>query len=565
MSTTASEAADRAERIERRLSRTITPVEAVLLVASIAATWFAFPRLWVLAYAATGALDGYGWFFAFASLGMAAPGLAIPFVLMAVTPWRYKTVAGVLSTFVLIYYGLRILIGTLHMGFWPVAGECVRFAFLMSGALVALSIWGRLAEKRFAGAAAIPTHAPRRKLETPPRASLAVQLLAFLSVPAIYVGIIAGALISVGIGALLIILLSEAGSAPMILIVAAYLTPIAAIIGAVYSLYRTAVPVTTREVAVRAPRDATPELWDLVSDVCSRVGTREPDYIVLHSAPTFYVMQGRMLTINEDLKGRILAVGAVLARSMSARELQAVLAHEFAHFAGRDTLYSAFTARVFSALGGSLHAIRTGAGIGGRVGLVLYLIQYPAYQYIVAFYRYFMSLNMAISRSRELRADWYAVHLYGPDAFRSGLKKAVGIGAHFPLAIRTLDFEEPAELYSAYARFVAANPDQLTEHLEKALTEEETEFSSHPRLQVRLDQAALVPVASDSVVPAGNGETGEAPDKPAMLHELAPIEADLAERVGGSVLRIQKRYRATDLEMEESEDKEWDGTLDDDE
>ena len=99
-----------AGRAEQRLLRPITFVEAILLLVSLAATIFAYPRIAAWAYGTVYHLDGYEWFFSFALLGMAAPGFALPFVLMAITPWRYKAVAGVLATFVLIFYGVRFIV-----------------------------------------------------------------------------------------------------------------------------------------------------------------------------------------------------------------------------------------------------------------------------------------------------------------------------------------------------------------------------------------------------------------------------------------------------------------------
>ncbi len=557
MTSTATQA-DLSSR-ETRLRQPITGVEALVLVGAVAATLFLFPRWISFAYRTVSGLDGYAWFFAFAFLGMGVAGFALPFAAMAITPWRFKLVAGVLSQFVLVYWGGRMLVEMIPAGFWPVAGELARFAFLQGGALGALLVWGRLREKRLEGATPFPSHASDGEQVKPPRSPVLVQIIALASIPAIYVGILAGALVTVGIGILLTILISEANRVPTLLVAAAYLAPIAALLGAVYALLRAIVPPAPTELAVPLPREAAPHLWELVGEVCRTLGTREPRHVVVHMAPTFFVMQGRLKVYDKSkIRGRILAVGLPALRELGRRELKSILTHEFAHFSGGDTIYSAIGSRVYTGLGAAAHAIRSGSGLGGRFGPVIYFVQIPALQYMLSYYRYLRSLDASISRRRELRADWYAANHYGREAFISGLKKVVGIGMHFNDAIKSLRFTDPRDLYRAYAEYLDRNPGAYTDLLQKSLEQGETEFSSHPRLKVRIEAASLVPYSSShGIENHGSMDT--------MIAELAPAERILAAVLGAAVLRFQEQERLAAEGDEEDDAEEWDGSLDDDE
>jgi len=275
--------------------------------------------------------------------------------------------------------------------------------------------------------------------------------------------------------------------------------------------------------------------------------------------PTFFVMQGRLNVYDKSqIRGRILAVGMPALRELGPRELKSILTHEFAHFSGGDTIYSAIGWRVYSGLGAAAHAIRSGSGLGGRFGPVLYFVQIPALQYILSYYRYLMSLNASISRRRELRADWYAVNHYGRETFVSGLKKVVGVGMHFSDAIKSLPFSDPRELYQAYAEYLDRNPDAYTDLLKKAMEQGETEFSSHPRLKVRIEAASLVPFSNSQ-------EIATYTSMDTIIAELGPAERILAAIVGSAVLRLQEQERIVADEDEDDDDEEWDGSLDDDE
>ncbi|NYI05865.1 M48 family metalloprotease [Allostreptomyces psammosilenae] len=122
-----------------------------------------------------------------------------------------------------------------------------------------------------------------------------------------------------------------------------------------------------------------------------------------------------------------------LLRQLNERELRAVLAHELAHIRYRDTLLSSVAAAlaafvIFLAnLAWLVSVDRDDAGDGedgdapGAMGGLLLMVLGPLAAVLI---------QMAVSRSREYRADAFAVRLTGdPAALASALRK-LDAGSH---------------------------------------------------------------------------------------------------------------------------------------
>ena len=108
-----------------------------------------------------------------------------------------------------------------------------------------------------------------------------------------------------------------------------------------YSIIKSLLPTKSFYPAITLDLKEHPKLMSFVENLCSELKTDVPDAILLHCEPTFFVLQGKIRTFNSLCKGRILAIGLPLLDYLSTNELRAVLSHEFAHFTGKDTVYSA--------------------------------------------------------------------------------------------------------------------------------------------------------------------------------------------------------------------------------
>lgn len=166
-----------------------------------------------------------------------------------------------------------------------------------------------------------------------------------------------------------------------------------------------------RKTAAECPR-----LHACLADVAERLET-EPIHDV-------YLVPGAEIGVHQEGRGpyglfgvkrRVLTLGLCSLQCLSVAELQAILAHEYAHFSHRDTAYSRFVYDVYRAIG---DAIRGLAQAGGQVNYVN-----PVFWFLVLYYRAYSVLASGFSRSREYLADRAAALLYGRTTFLTALTK----------------------------------------------------------------------------------------------------------------------------------------------
>ncbi len=188
----------------------------------------------------------------------------------------------------------------------------------------------------------------------------------------------------------------------------------------VLGMYR-ARPIEEREA---------PELYAIVKGLAQRAGLPMPRVAVIpQEAPNAFAT-GR------DPNHAVVAVTEGLLRMMDREELAGVLAHEMGHVKNRDILIGSVAATLAGAIMVLANMARFAAffGFGGRdddegggiVGLLLTAILAP----IAA-----MLIQMAISRSREFKADQTAAVLAGsPHGLAGALYKLGRASERIPLA-----------------------------------------------------------------------------------------------------------------------------------
>ncbi len=142
-------------------------------------------------------------------------------------------------------------------------------------------------------------------------------------------------------------------------------------------------------------REQAPELVDMVDRLRQRANMPMPRVVVIPSDQPNAFATGR------NPKNGVVAVTNGLARRMTPRELEGVIAHELAHIKNRDILTSTIAATMASAI--TLLArfaifvpMGNRQGGGNMIGAILMMILAP----LAA-----MLIQMAISRAREYVAD----------------------------------------------------------------------------------------------------------------------------------------------------------------
>jgi heat shock protein HtpX len=253
-------------------------------------------------------------------------------------------------------------------------------------------------------------------------------------------------------------------------------------------------------------RERHPRLFALLDDVARAAGQARPREVYLVSAVNAWVAErGGVLGVGGR---RIMGLGLPLFAGLTVRELRAVLAHEFGHYAGGDTR-----------LGGLVHVTR---GAIGRTLIQLRadedrpsLLQRP----FIAYGNMFLRVTHTVSREQERCADALAARLEGADALDRGLRKLVILDDVFDTFLRNelnhvLSSQRLPPITDGLARFLAARSvsdsfasalDKVPEMSRRAAEQKPTglaRYESHPPVHERLEALAVAtteaPVREDS-------------------------------------------------------------------
>ncbi|HHK4205526.1 TPA: M48 family metallopeptidase [Pseudomonas aeruginosa] len=174
----------------------------------------------------------------------------------------------------------------------------------------------------------------------------------------------------------------------------------------------------------RLGEEDAPELWTLLRELAARLDTPAPQHLLVGLCDGFYVTANRVCLqpSGEHLEGRSLYLSLPLLSLLDRAELSAVIAHELAHFAGRDAHYSLRFLPIYQGAASQLAAIEEQeANVFERAALE------PA-RLLAGYFleRFGLAVNHW-SRLREFAADRHAAQLarcagdgLGPAAQRGG-------------------------------------------------------------------------------------------------------------------------------------------------
>jgi Zn-dependent protease with chaperone function len=247
---------------------------------------------------------------------------------------------------------------------------------------------------------------------------------------------------------------------------------------------------------VKKPEEC-PKLYAVINDVARRVDTDAVHELYLAPGSSIGVHQeGRGPFGIFGVKRRVLTLGLSTMHYLTVTELQAILAHEYAHFSHQDTFYSRFIYQVQITIGEALDGM---FAAGGRLNFVN-----PFYWFLWLYYKAYSLLSSGFSRSREFLADRMAVTLYGSDVFVCALSKVATDGSLFEMTmydhVQSLLNEDKAfvNMYAAFRdlRDQAIKPEAREELYQKILNEKGSLFASHPTFKERVEAVAGMPKAS---------------------------------------------------------------------
>jgi Zn-dependent protease with chaperone function len=159
------------------------------------------------------------------------------------------------------------------------------------------------------------------------------------------------------------------------------------------------------------PRAEAPGLWRMIDGLAAGQGAAGPEHVVVGLSDGFFVTSSdlNVLPGRVHMRGRTLYLPLPQLAMLDAHETEAVIAHELAHFAGEDTIYSTRFLPIYAGIGRNLTAL-SGTGPTAR------WTQAPA---VILGTHIMAVFDMAVkhwSRVRELEADAASRRPSGPQA-----------------------------------------------------------------------------------------------------------------------------------------------------
>lgn len=221
------------------------------------------------------------------------------------------------------------------------------------------------------------------------------------------------------------------------------------------------------------PAEAAP-LWSVARQVAAAVGTRPVDEIRVTPGTELAVYeQGTRRERREDRARRVLLLGMGLLEGFRQPPFCAVLAHEYGHFAHRDTAGGELALRVYTDM-------LKFAGV--LVETKQAVVWNVAWQFLRAYSFLFRRISHGATRLQEVLADRVAAGCYGATNFEEGLRHVVRRHAEFIATVN--DEVEQAVAARRLIRNVymleTARTATVLHEIEDALLRETTEDDTHP-------------------------------------------------------------------------------------
>ncbi len=162
-----------------------------------------------------------------------------------------------------------------------------------------------------------------------------------------------------------------------------------------------------------------PALSAILSDLCRKLGSQLPDNVIVGLDLNFFVTESSVRCLNGVVKGRTLFLSLPLCRILNIDELTAVMAHELAHFVGRDTRFSRSFYPVYTGTRESVAALFSHGSSGGASAIA----SLPSALVLSSFLESFQAAERKVSRDRELKADALAALATSSESISSALVK----------------------------------------------------------------------------------------------------------------------------------------------
>lgn len=268
-------------------------------------------------------------------------------------------------------------------------------------------------------------------------------------------------------------------------------------------------------------RHEAEDLWRLTDEVARTMNTRPIDEIRLTIGTELAVYErGTWREKMDNRAQRVLILGAAVLHGFKQDDFRSVLAHEYGHFANRDTAGGDVAMRVQNDMLKFYFAMR-------EAGQATWLN--VAFHFLRMYHFIFRRISHGATRLQEILADRVAAQHYGPAAFEGGLRhvirRSIAFESHANREIEdAIKTRRPLQnLYEG----ASADAQGVHDEFEKAINRPTTEDDTHPGPMDRFRLIAKIPAPTRPPAP---GEVWDLfKDREAVIKEMtAKIEANIA-------------------------------------
>ena len=223
--------------------------------------------------------------------------------------------------------------------------------------------------------------------------------------------------------------------------------------------------------------ESEPALFCLLGEIASKVKTRTVNRVIITPGSHIGVSDPAGFLGMFWRTSRTLEIGYACLHALTLNELKAILAHEYAHFTSRETLFRRFVARVLTGLQSAIDYLRSGK----------YWKYSPVYHALAVWEYLFRYFSSTFCRQREYRADWMAAQLFGGNVLASGLMRFASNSLMFEgpansgMAMLLMEGRVMRNVYAAFRAYSTGMGVEELESLRKFLLQQRSGLlDSHP-------------------------------------------------------------------------------------
>lgn len=219
-----------------------------------------------------------------------------------------------------------------------------------------------------------------------------------------------------------------------------------------------------------------PELFALTREVAKDLGTRPIDEIRITPDTDLAVYEmGSWRAKMQDKSKRVLILGTAVLKDFQKNDFRAILAHEYGHFANRDTAGGGVAMRVQRDMTNYYIALYNS---GNATWWSIAFLFLKFYHFI------FTRISAGATRLQEILADRVAAQTYGAQSFRNGLTFVVRRSIEFGM-LANAEIEQAESQKRAYNNLyelseLPADASDLETEVEKSLNRKTSENDTHP-------------------------------------------------------------------------------------